>query len=180
MKLLLRRRIRACLRRCARSGSTYCRVRLRNPPLARLVSMPVYAASLQIFMHNPGQATQKPIPKIKAPHNAIHAKEAGRKTEQRFLECSPCVFFRGFKEGQKKTAQVHSLNRLDPLARISHKVSQRGRAGRHGYKSHLARPSQRDRGLRKRTRQYVEEPDRAQRRHARIRRRIRKPVKNAG
>ncbi len=50
MKLLLRRRIRACLLRCARSDySTYCRVRLRNPVVARLVSMPVCAALSGLF-----------------------------------------------------------------------------------------------------------------------------------
>ena len=55
MKLLLLRRIRACLPRCARSdSSTYCQVRLRDPPVARLVSMTVCAASLRTFMNNPG------------------------------------------------------------------------------------------------------------------------------
>ena len=60
------------------------------------------------------------------------------------------------------------------LARFSHQISSRGGADGHGYKA-------RDRGLRRRTRQYVEEPDRAQRgRHAWIRCRSRKPVRNAG
>jgi len=55
MKLLLRRRIRACLLRCARSDfSTYRGVRLRNPPVARLVAMPVCAADRRTFMNNPG------------------------------------------------------------------------------------------------------------------------------
>jgi hypothetical protein len=55
MKLLLLRRIRVCLLRYARSdSSTYCQVRLRNPPVARLVAMPVCAASLRTFMFNPG------------------------------------------------------------------------------------------------------------------------------
>ncbi len=49
-----------------------------------------------------------------------------------------------------------------------------GGADAHGYKA-------RDRGPRRRTQQYVEEPDGAQRsRHARIRRRSRNPVRNAG
>jgi len=70
---------------------------------------------------------------------------------------------------------------LPTLARISHRVSLRGGADGRGYKAHLAHFSQRDRGPRRRTRQYVEEPDGAQRsRYARMHRRSRNFVRNAG
>jgi hypothetical protein len=50
-----RRRIRAWLRRCARSvSSKYCQIRLRNPPFVRLVSMTVCAAAPRIFLNNAG------------------------------------------------------------------------------------------------------------------------------
>ena len=59
-------------------------------------------------------------------------------------------------------------------ARISHQGSSRGGGDGRGYKA-------RDRGPRRRSRNYVEEPDRAQRsRHACIRRRSRSLVRNAG
>jgi len=55
-----------------------------------------------------------------------------------------------------------------------------GQCRRAWMKAHLAHFSQRDRGLRRRTRQYVEEPDGAQRgRYARMRRRGRNLVGNA-
>ncbi len=60
------------------------------------------------------------------------------------------------------------------LARFSHQVSQRGGADWHGYKA-------RDRGPIRCSRQYVEEPEGVQRnRHARIRRRSKSLVRNAG
>jgi hypothetical protein len=58
------------------------------------------------------------------------------------------------------------------LALISHQDSSRGGADGRGYKA-------RDEGPRGHTRQYVEEPEEAQRsRHARIRRRSRRLVRN--
>ncbi len=63
---------------------------------------------------------------------------------------------------------------LAGLARFSHQVSQRGGADGHGFKT-------RDRGLIRRSRQYVEEPAGVQRnRHARVRRRGKSLVRNAG
>ena len=57
---------------------------------------------------------------------------------------------------------------------VSHQISLRGGADGHGYKAHLRQFSRRDR-------QYVEEPEEAQRsRHARLGLRNRKTVRNAG
>ena len=66
------------------------------------------------------------------------------------------------------------------LTRIIHEGSSRGGADGHEYKAHLAHPSRRDRRPRS-TRQYIEEPEGAQRsRYARIRRRSRSFLNNPG
>jgi len=61
MKLLLRRRIRACLRWAQSDSSTYwsrpapsLQDRLRNPPFARLAATPVCTASRRTIMNNAG------------------------------------------------------------------------------------------------------------------------------
>ncbi len=78
----------------------------------------------------------------------------------------------GWAVAREIAAEV--ANAAARLTRIIHEGSQRGGADGRGCKA-------RDRGPRRHTRQYVEEPEGAQRRrHARIRRRSRSFMNNAG
>jgi hypothetical protein len=63
IRLLLRRRVRACLLRCTRSNSsTYCQVRLRIPPVACLAFMPVCTGALRNLVRNTGWRLREILP----------------------------------------------------------------------------------------------------------------------